>query len=86
MSAVEVVDMLEAGVRDKVVAAAVRWHAAFRHCQAVVDAANDYDDRDDETEARITRCWQLSASGQRTLLKRSMRRCGAGPDGHPANR
>ena len=51
--------MLEAGVRDKVVAAAVRWHAAHRHCQAVIDAADDCygcDCLDDEIEARIARC------------------------------
>lgn len=35
MSAVDLVDMLEAGVRDKVVAAAVRWHAARRHAENV---------------------------------------------------
>ena len=69
MSAVEVVDMLEAGVRDKVVAAAVRWHAAFRHCQAVVDAANDYDDRDDETEAQIARCWAIEREWAENLAE-----------------
>ena len=55
----ELVDMLEAEVRDKVVAAAVHWHAAYRHCEAVIDQANDcdgYDRLDDETEARIVRC------------------------------
>lgn len=59
MSGAELVDMLEAEVRDKVVAAAVRWHAAYRHCQAVVDAADDCDGRDDVTEARIARCWAI---------------------------
>ena len=59
MSRVEVVDMLEARVRDEVVAAAVRWHAAYRHSQAVIDAANDCDHCDccdDETEAEIAQC------------------------------
>lgn len=54
----ELVDMLEAGTRDMVVAAAVRWHAAYRHCQAVIDAADDCDGCDclnDENEARIAR-------------------------------
>lgn len=35
MSRVDLVDMLEAGVRDKVVAAAVRWHAARLHAENV---------------------------------------------------
>lgn len=54
----ELVDMLEAGLRDKVVAAAVLWHAAYRHCQAVIDEADDCDGcdcADDETEAQIAR-------------------------------
>ena len=52
----ELVDLLEAGVRDNVVAATVHWHAAYRHYQAVIDEAKDCDYLDDETEARIARC------------------------------
>ena len=69
MSSVELVDMLEAGVRDKVVAAAVRWHAAYRHCQAVVDAAADCDGRDDVTEARIARCWAIERAHAENLAE-----------------
>ena len=69
MSGVEVVDMLEAGVRDEVVAAAVRWHAAYRHCHAVVDAAADCDGRDDETEARIARCWAIEREQAENLAE-----------------
>ncbi len=35
MSRVDLVDMLEAGVRDKVVAGAVCWHAARLHAENV---------------------------------------------------
>ena len=72
MSAMEVVDLLDAGVRDKVAAAAVRWHASYRHCQAVVDAVNDYDDCDccdDETEAEIARCWEIEREWAENLAE-----------------
>ena len=72
MSGVELIDMLEAGVRDKVAAAAVRWHAAYRHCQAVVNAADDCDDCDDcddETEARIAGCWAVEREQAENLAE-----------------
>ena len=55
----ELVDMLEARVRDKVVAAAVGWHAARRHAEHVqveLDewiADRPYDDYVDELKTEV---------------------------------
>lgn len=54
-NAQDVVDMLEADTKDEIVGAAVRWHSARTHRQAVEDAGREIG-LDSEQIDRIDRC------------------------------
>lgn len=68
-NAQDVVDMLQAETKDEVVAAAVRWHAAWAHRRAVEDAdgALGFDEPDLEQIDRIDRCRAIELEAAENL-------------------
>ena len=68
-NAQDVVDMLQAETKDEVVAAAVRWHAAWAHRRSVEDFERDFglDESDSEQIDRIDRCRAIELEATENL-------------------
>ncbi len=71
-NAQDVVDMLEAGTKDEVVGAAVRWHAAWTHRRAIEDAdgALGFDEPDSEQIDRIDRSRAIELEAAEGLARK----------------
>ena len=71
-NAQDVVDMLEAGAKDEIVGAAVRWHAAWTHRREVEAAERDigFDESDSEQIDRIDRCRAIELEAAGNLVEK----------------
>ncbi len=71
-NAQDVVDMLEAGAKDAIVGAAVRWHAAWTLRRAVEDAEREIglDESDSEQIDRIDRCRAIELENAENLVEK----------------
>lgn len=68
----ELIDMLEAGTRDEVVGAAVRWYAAWtsRRVVEAADGAIGLDEPDSEQVDRIDRFWAVELEAAESLAEK----------------